>query len=161
MRRRRCLQFSVRTVLVVMTLAALVLGAVFAMPIAVFSYILLVSHVPVVTVFVVCAVYGRGYFRTFSIGAGLPAGLVLFSPYLIQFFYYGFDEFIDDSSGSTTARLVFLGYLAVGVLLCVVHGGLAVVVRWLIEKEREAASELDEAMESTSRSPFDGENRPE
>jgi len=160
-KRRRVLQFSLRTVLVVMTFAALVLGAVFAMPIGVFSYILLVSHVPVVTVFVVCAVYGRGYFRTFAIGAGLPAGLVLFSPYLIQFVYYGFDDFIDESSGSTTARLVFVGYLVVGVLLCVVNGGLAMVVRWLVEKDRETISDCGEVVETTSGAPSEGENVPE
>ena len=70
--RPRPFQFSLRTLIIVMTALAVVCSGLFAGPLwaTVLTALLLTMLTPVA--FTVAVIYGRGYLRTFSIGALFP-----------------------------------------------------------------------------------------
>ena len=155
-----CLQFRLRTVFVLFTLAALALAAVFALPFEEPTYILLTLLTPVPMVFVVCALYGRGYFRTFAIGASLPAAALYFSPYWLQIVFFGLDDIFEADGNPLAARLAVIMGLANSIFFLVSHGLLAMLVRWLIEGAQAGAPRpADES--SVPESPFDSKTSAE
>jgi len=132
--RRGCLQFSLRTAFIVTMLTALALGLVCAMPADYLPVVLLLLHIPAAMVFAVLAIYSRGYWRTFAIGACFPALLFFISPFAFQILYYNLDEFSESSV--VARRLIALAYLVGAFLVFLAHGALAVFVRWLVERQR-------------------------
>ena len=152
--RRGCLQFSLRTALLVMMLAALTLGVLFAVPTDYMPAVLLLLHTPAAMIFAVLAIYSRGYWRTFAIGACFPAFFVFISPFLFQILYYDLDEFSENSV--VLQRLIALAFLVGAFLVFLAHGALAVLVRWLVESQQGRNTDSEPKV-PRAESPFDGE----
>ncbi len=122
------LQFSLRTMLIIMTGFAATLSGVFAGP----DWMRMITAVffttAVTIVLVVVLVYGRGYQRTFCIGALFPSGLVTYqiggSAFMRATYGMGPDEMTE-----LLAAIFLLAYCLV--VLC--GGLLAMGVRWMVE----------------------------
>jgi hypothetical protein len=129
-RRTGCLQFSLRAILVLMTFSALACGLLFAAPaqVSILAVFFVLSLAPIVLT--VWVVYGRGYFRTFAIGALFPGTLVLLYSYIIPFALFDMD--IGDDSVMT--RLAILAYLVGGLIVFCIYGSVAMLARWLVER---------------------------
>jgi hypothetical protein len=130
-------QFQLRTALIVMTALAILLSAVFAgLPgVAMTTAVLLATGIPMCLTIVL--VYGRGYQRTFCIGALFPSGLILSwtAPLSLP---YGL--MIADSDDPQVALVLGIAIL-IGAVVIISFGLAAVGLRWLIERQdREAAS---------------------
>lgn len=156
---RGCVQFSLRTAFVMLTLLAVLLGAVFAIPVDEAAILFLAILFPVPMVFGVCAIYSRGYLRTVAIGACFPALIAFLSPYFMQVLYFGFDEF-DVTHSPTLMRLFLLAYLVIAILVFLAHGVLAVLVRWLVEERQAPGSEAEHEVRKVE-SPFEMETAAE
>lgn len=139
-----------------MMLVALALGAVFTIPVEEPILVLLPLLVPVSLVFAIYAVYSRGYSRTFAMGACFPAFLIYFSPYLFQVLYLGLGLNKIDASSITVQRLIILASFVTVILVFLAHGGLAVLVRWLVERAQEPAVDSEPKV-PRAESPFDVE----
>lgn len=137
-----------------MMLVALALGVVFTIPVEEPILVLLPLLVPVSLIFAIYAVYSRGYSRTFAMGACFPALLIFFSPYLLQILFFGLDE-IDETS-VTVQRLIVLGCFISAILVLSAHGGLAVLVRWLVESQQGRNTDSEPKVPEAE-SPLDGE----
>ena len=157
--RRGCSQYSLRTCFVILTLSALLLAAVFAIPVDEAAILFLAILFPVPMVFGVCAIYSRGYLRTFAIGACFPALIAFLSPYFMQILYFGFEEF-DLVHSPTLMRLLLLAYLVGAILVFLTHGALAVLVRWLVEPRQDQKGDTEHVVPKI-KSPFDAETSPE
>ncbi len=133
-RRLGSLQFSLRAVLLLMTVSALACSLLFAAPIqvTVTSIIFLVTLMPVA--FVTTLTYGQGYARTFAIGAIFPGTIVFLYSYLLAFGILAGDL----SDDSILMRLSIMAYSAGAVLVMLAYGGVAMLVRWLVEPAPEA-----------------------
>ncbi|MEN6452517.1 MAG: hypothetical protein ABFC96_18665 [Thermoguttaceae bacterium] len=140
LRERRPFQFSLRSMFIATTLVALVCGGLFAPISAVVGMTALCLATITPVALTIAIVYGRGYPRTFGIGAIFPAGLMLLwgiSPFSGGLGFVALctdaDSPIDDST--RVAIAVGTGIYA-GFIL--VSGLVAVGVRWLIESPRRA-----------------------
>jgi len=136
--RPRRLQYSLGTLFALTTAAAIACAVFFTLPpwVSVVAAVCVVISMPVVLT--VMLIYGRGYTRTFSIGALFPAGLCL-SPaaasYGLQVAVNTFTE-VFDSLEPNIAVLVFLNvYFAV----VLGNGLLAVGIRRLMEAGQPSA----------------------
>ena len=133
--RPRRFQFGLRGLFVVTTVLAIFCGIVFRLPeqLAVAVSLCLLVSVPVVLTVVL--IHGRGYARTFSLGAMFPAGLMFLSLLLSE---YGFDvlvwEAVDDYLSWHDHRLLLCVFLGAYSVLVVGHGLLAVAVHWLLDR---------------------------
>jgi len=94
-----------------------------------YAILLLRTMMPVVVVSAL--VYGRGYLRTFCIGAIIPAGLQAFSSFSLMMLVL--QPSVWRQAGWST-RQGDLASLVVTGLLTVVAGTVAVIVRFLIER---------------------------
>jgi len=128
---RRLTQFSLRSLLWLTTAVAVVCAVMFQMPDALAIPILMFVTMAMVPVLVTVLIYGRGYQRTFAIGAIFPPGLLLlaFTP-LARFL--GEMPMRMDRSDSVGLR-VFFGVLWIS---SPAMGLLCVGTRWLLEKRR-------------------------
>ncbi len=154
-KRRGCFQFSLRSFLLVMTVVAIGCGLLFGAPIAFGLFLLLFVFTATPLVLTIAIVYGRGYLRTFAIGAMFPGFLALLFSYVML--ANGFDGLDDDDLES---RIYLSAYL---VGLCVVlalYGGTAILVRWIIERWQTQPEEPEPAA-SVPESPFDADMSPE
>jgi hypothetical protein len=146
-RKRRPLQFTLRTLFILTTLTAALCSALFATPVwfAISTVGLLALLIPIGLI--VAIIHARGYFRTFCTGALFPA-----IPPLLVGLYFGAaicwltpgDVFssLGSSFGPADQLHEFHLHLAVGVgtflglmLLC---GSFAMLVRWLVAPRRTA-----------------------
>ncbi len=154
-RRRGCLQFSLRTILVVMTLSALLCGLLFASPgfVGMLTLFFLYTAAPVALTITI--VYGRGYLRTFAIGAMFPGGLAVFFSYAVLF--SGFGGLYEGELG---IRLVLCAYLVGLFVVLGLYGGFAMLVRWLVERWQRPDTETEPEI-SQPESPFEEEAAPE
>jgi len=151
-RRRGCLQFSLRTVLVVMTIAALLCGALFAAP-AIVGFLLtgfVLTAMPLVLT--IMLIYGRGYLRTFAIGALFPGVIVMLYSYAA--FASVLDDLDDALETSWEAGLTMVIYTAFAAFVLALYGGTAMLVRWFIERPRR---EQPVPAQAEPESPFDAE----
>ncbi len=150
-RRRGRLQFSLRGLLVLMTVSAFVCGLLFAAPAWVGLLLVVFQCTAMPVAVTVMIIYGRGYLRTFAIGAMFPGFLALFYSYAVLLSGLGD---LDDESLQT--RLMLAAYLVGLFVVMALYGGTAMVVRWLVE--RWQSSELEPLAEVPRiESPFDEE----
>jgi hypothetical protein len=127
-------QFSLFSMFVVTTAVAITCSLTFSMPVLVaLPGFVLVSMI-VTAVLITVIVYGRGYQRTFCIGAVVPFGVLLFA--------LAFDMvilFLDGPPGprgdALAFRLTVVGFWASSILA----GAICAGVRRLIERRRAAA----------------------
>lgn len=126
-------QYCLRTLLVLTTVLAVACSALFAAParMQVLSALFLVTCWPAILTIIL--IYGRGYARTFSVGALFPAGLVLvFLPLLFLSAYSHIDAW--KLLGEVAALRV-----VIPVVMSIATGLLAMGVRWMIEASRQDA----------------------
>jgi hypothetical protein len=123
---------------VVTTVLAVFCSAVYRLPerLALLASLCLLVSVPVVLTVVL--IHGRGYARTFSVGAMFPAGLSFLSLLLAQ---YGFDAIVFDVINEfldwNDYRLILSVFLGVYSLVVVGNGLLAVAVHWALDRGQE------------------------
>ncbi|MHC4179554.1 MAG: hypothetical protein ACYSWU_18740 [Planctomycetota bacterium] len=124
-------QYSLRTMFIVMTVLAVALSGIFAGPewFSVLTGMFLGLTAPMVLT--VALIYGRGYVRTFCIGALFPAslGLLAIIPGL-SYPFYGMRG--PGPSGSETGLYVGIFVLVAGIVI-IVLGLVAMGVRWMVE----------------------------
>jgi hypothetical protein len=135
-------QYSLRTMFIMMTVLAIALSGLFAGPLWLTMLTGLFLAITAPMVLTILLVYGRGYARTFCIGALFPAGVILFAvgPGLTYPFFRM--EGFGGPPKSETGLVVGIFILGASVVI-VVLGLVAVGVRWMIEaprrrQEREA-----------------------
>jgi len=127
-------QFSLRTLLLLVTAVAVACAAVFQMPGVVAIPLLLFFTAALVPVLVTVIIYGSSYERTFAIGAIFPPALLLsgFTP--LGGVFYGFMGRGGDGLGSESiwVRVVIVGIWVASVVM----GFLCVATRRLLEDQR-------------------------
>lgn len=153
-RRRACFQFSLRSFLVVMTVAAIGCGLLFGAPIAFGFFLLFFVFTAVPLALTIAIVYGRGYLRTFAIGAMFPGGLALLYSYVLL--AGGFGGWDDDLE----TRIYLSAYLVGLFVLLALYGGIAMLVRWILER-RQTNQVEPEPVAPDPESPFDADMRSE
>ena len=136
--RPRSFQFTLRSLLVATTLTAIFLSCLFGGStwVAMFAALLVVFAVPVVLITIL--VYGRGYQRTFCIGALTFAVATLTLPFGIQYEYI-LAMGVDD--GLAPRCYVLIGLLT-GILIAAAFGLLAVMVRRMVESDPSTTEDI-------------------
>jgi hypothetical protein len=140
-------QYSLRTMLIVMTVLAVALSGIFAGPPWASTLTGLLLSLLATMVLTVGIIYGRGYGRTFCIGGLFPAALILIAykpDYMDLVRAIGWQDYYG-TFGSPDEILpwrVALSIFVAGVMI-VVSGLVAMGVRWMMEgsqrrREREA-----------------------
>jgi hypothetical protein len=126
-------QFSLASILLVITLTAAVFSSVLAGSDTVRVAAVSVLTVAVPMVLTVLLVYGRGYLRTFCIGALFPATLI------VPLAFQGLDFFLYDSNrigrlgrAGDQGELLAIAILIYGVVI-LWFGSVAVAIRWRLE----------------------------
>jgi len=146
-------QFTLSQLIVLMTLVAVFCASAISVP-GWLSLILACCFAILLPMgFTVGVVYGRGYQRTFSIGALFPSGFVGLQGFgLIGLsFYPPFGGGPDFDADDRLWVWVFL--LAVGGV-SIAFGLLAMGLRWMIESSRRRRRTDDQPPKPTSESPF-------
>jgi hypothetical protein len=134
------LQFSLRTLLIAMTGLAVFLSGLFAGP----SWMSLITVGVVLMTVSICLTvgvgYGRGYVRTFCIGALFPSGSILTWTSLFGFpiSFYGLSVcegavIFAAPSDATLTKLIMAIAVLIGILVVIAFGFAACGLRWLIE----------------------------
>ena len=124
-------QFTLRTMLIMMTVFSVLLSGLFACPPWVGALIVGVLVVLVPMALTIGVIYGRGNLHTFCIGALYPAGVTLI--FFHRTFYTPFLAGISGRSGSEQAGIFFSIAMAVYSAMVVVFGLLAMGVRRWVE----------------------------
>ena len=130
-------QYSLRTMFIVMTVLAIGVSLLFAAPpiVQVVSAGFFLILLPMVLT--VAIIYGRGYGRTFCIGAIFPAGVAIWPVgYGVPLILYGMDGMDDVGYGPGI-------WVGVAFAVSMLFGLIAMGVRWMIQapqrqQEREA-----------------------
>ena len=148
--RRGCFQFSLRSFLLVMTVAAVGCGLLFGAPITFAFFLVFFVFTAAPLALTIGIVYGKGYLRTFAIGAMFPGGLALLYSYVLL--ASGFDSLDEDLE----TRIYLAAYLGGLFVLLALYGGVAMLVRWLIERWQTKADEPEPGAPAPE-SPFDGD----
>lgn len=128
-------QFSLRSIFVVTTVAAIVLTLLFQVPDPLAVPVLLFATIAFPAVLVTILIYGSGYQRTFSIGALFPLTILLL---LLVFAQSG----VFASSALTLPfdePVLFRTSVGAFWLSSVVIGLLCVATRWELERDRARA----------------------
>ena len=151
-------QFSLRTMFVVTTIAAAVFPLLFASPgiVRMISAAFLLVMFPVVLTTVL--IHGRGYARTFCMGALFPAGTALWPiGQNGSIFMFAWERGVNSLGPIQFGPAVFV-FVTLGT--SIVAGLLAVLVRWLIERQQgtealsgSATTQSDEMHSATSTEP--------
>jgi hypothetical protein len=128
----RPFQFTLRTMFIVTTAAAVACGGLSTPIMGVQAATLLYLALLAPMMLTIAIIYGRGYVRTFAIGASFPALLAVllaFGATVDELFDSRFWQYRDRSPGL---------FLAVAVVLAVIvaTGVIAMGFRWLIESAR-------------------------
>ncbi len=126
------MQFSLRTLFIVTTGLAVTTSGVFAGPTWVSVVTAMVFTAAATIALTVVLIYGRGYQRTFCIGALFPSGLVTYQATgsLLALMWYGM------GTGSGVTALGVAIFLMVYCLVVIAAGLLALGVRWMVESSR-------------------------
>ena len=130
-------QYSLLSLLIVMTIVAVACSGLFAASplIAMLTGLFCVVTLP--AVLTIAVIYGRGWLRTFGIGALFPAGASLFCAYSTGFFSVMF-RFGPLPAGDVRKNLVY--FLIVDFVATVAVGLLAVWTRWLVEESQKPSA---------------------
>ena len=123
------MQFSLRALLSFVTLLAVYLAVVFAIPSGVGYVCLMLATVALLPVIVTGVVYDRGFWRTFWIGCA-AAGVL---PLLIMFVFGSGVIYYDFTSGEELRTHVYI--IATGHGLVVLSGCAALATRILIDRK--------------------------
>jgi len=126
------IQFSLTTLLLVVTVSAICLSIVFYDTGWLRSLLILTLVTAVPVILIVALVYARGYMRTFSIGALVPAGRIFLGISLftvIEFADRGYSELDFGRAPPTAIAILIMFYCAA----LMAFGLLAVVTRWRLE----------------------------
>ena len=133
------LQYSLATVLLIITFAAACFSAVLAGSGTVRLVVVLVLMVTIPMVLTVLLVYGRGYLRTFCIGALFPSGVFFLGggSQLVNFlrFRKDMDLLLAGNSGDVRQEWLAIAILIYGAVI-LVFGLVAVLIRWRLEAPR-------------------------
>ena len=123
-------QFTLRTLMIIITVAAVIFSGLFAGPdwLSAITAALFVLAIPLVLTVVL--VYGRGYGRTFCIGALFPTGVLFVIQGFSRSFFYGGGPFWGGMDGDRFGVIVFL---TVYCILALMAGLLAMGVRKMVE----------------------------
>jgi hypothetical protein len=142
----RPFQFSLRAIFIVMTALAVVCSGLFAGPVwaTVLTGFLLVILTAVA--FTVAVVYGRGYLRTFSVGAIFPCGMLSAWLAMNSYYFIASGELQYGPSGLGTSMSlrarVYVGIITGSVLTATLVCGLfAMLVRWVVERSQRTEPE--------------------
>ncbi len=144
-KRPGCRQFTLRGLLAMMTLAGVLCGLLIGAPLPIRLITATFLFVLAPMVLTVCVIYGRGYFRTFAIGALFPASLSIISAYVLVAYAAEFSA----NDESTLAKLFVLISVAGAFLVFLAYGAIAMGVRWFVERlQPPAESESSDAQAS-------------
>lgn len=137
--RPRRLQYTLRTLFALTTAAAIACAVFFALPpwVSVVAAVCVVVSMPVVLT--VMLIYGRGYTRTFSIGALFPAGFCLLAPMVSYFALALAAEYYENMFDGLEPNIVVLVFLNVYFAVVLGNGLLAVGIRRLMEAGQPTA----------------------
>jgi len=140
--RRRPLQYSLRSMFVVTTAAAIGLSLVVASPDWLLVLLSAILALAIPMVLTVALIYGRGRLRTFAIGALFPAGAVVVIMFTEGPPFFGMRSAL---VGLELERRFFLMFFLVGAgAVSVAFGFLAVWVRRMVETHmRQGRGESD------------------
>lgn len=127
--RGRPFQFTLRTMFIVTTVVAIVCAGLSWPTSSVQLMTTLYLAVTVPMVITVAMIYGRGYVRTFSIGAMFPAGLALW--YALVFTLFLRSPF--QPNDPDTLRWTLMVWTSVATALIILGGLIAMGVRWMVE----------------------------
>jgi hypothetical protein len=142
-RSNRRVQFSLRSLFVLMAVVALLCGLLVAGSPAVRWCTGLALLLLLPLVWTVMLIYGRGYQRTFAIGAMFPGGIVLV--YVSITFYYVALGMLYNVPATTWHDLrdfvgqsatTLAGIAGVELVLSILFGIVATGLRWMIEPRR-------------------------
>ena len=130
-------QFSIGSLLVATAVVAVTCSLFFSMPNGVATPALILITLALPCVFTTIAIYGRGYQRTFSIGALFPAGAMLVCTSLMLLIH-SISAYQNSVSRWTTfvdkVGPYYRPYVGVAWVSSLLFGLLAAVVRWLTER---------------------------
>jgi lysylphosphatidylglycerol synthetase-like protein (DUF2156 family) len=136
----RPFQFTLRTMFLVTTVVAVVLGGL-SVPadwewVRYLTVFYLAVAVPIILV--VMLIYGRGYVRTFAIGALFPAGAILWSAVWLGVVLVAGNPPRDWNlpDGAEARRLMLALGTAIAATMVLLGGLIAVVVRRMVEPRR-------------------------
>jgi hypothetical protein len=136
----RPFQFTLRTMFIITTAVAVACGGL-STPIAgVQAATLLYLALAVLMMLTIALIYGRGYMRTFAIGAMFPAGLavlVAFGGTVDDLFGPRFWQYRERSQGLFLAAAIVLAVI-------VATGVIAMGIRWMVESPEREQSRQDE-----------------
>jgi hypothetical protein len=119
---------------VLMTATALGLGFLVAAPLGLLALTAMLLSIAVPMVLTIGLIYGRGWLRTFCIGALFPAGILFLSavPMLVVSVFDGFDG---GPGGDDVEERLFQGlFVVVAGIVIAAFGLLAIWVRWAVER---------------------------
>lgn len=130
-------QYGLGSLLGLTAVVAVACSLFFSMPPAVATPALAIIAMALPCVFTTVAIYGRGYQRTFSIGALFPAGVMLVCTSLMLLIHSisAYQNRVDQ--WATFAEKVgpyYRPYVAASWGASLVFGGLSALVRWLTER---------------------------
>lgn len=138
---RRPFQYSLRTLFIITTVLAILCAGLFATPdwIRWIIAALCLFFIPVI--FISSVIYCRGYMRTFFIGALITVGpLVAVKVYFSFWFIISFFESSSDSGFAPfMPGMIFFGII----ILSMIAGLTAMLVRWIIESAQRKASQIE------------------
>ena len=128
------MQFRLRTLFGCITALGVYFAVVFALPFAASYVCLMLMSFFMIPVMVTGVVYERGYARTFWIGCA-ASGVI---PLLAMLYFSAAGLYLlYDANGDDESRAISI-LLAVSHALVLLSGGVAVVSRWLIERNHHA-----------------------
>ena len=127
------MQFSLRTMFVLTACVAVACTVLFAVPDPLAVPLLLALTIAVPAVLATFVIYGRGYLRTFCIGALFPTATALYA----SAWFLGFcllDADVSDwyELATEDAAVVYRWYAGISWVLAVVIGLICVGARWLV-----------------------------
>ncbi len=132
-------QFSLAGILIICTILAVCLSAVTSGPPWVVSLTMFLLSLAVPMSLTVTLVYGRGYLRTFCIGALFPCGVMLMGTLSFSSILFMWSDFGGRPSRRDTGMEFLIGILICGVVI-VAFGLLAMLIRWRLEAPLRAAN---------------------
>ena len=121
-------QFGISTMLWATLVTAIACAVLFPMPAVVAIPLILLISVALPAMLTTVVIYGRGYQRTFCIGAMFPSAFFLF---MVPYGGMGMFPWGSPSGDDIVFRMVVCGFWASSLLI----GGVCVGVRRLVEKQ--------------------------
>lgn len=153
------MSFSLKTLFIAVTVAAILLAIFFALPAEISTFVCTLISVVAPAGFVSWIVYGRGYGRAFAIGCTAASAILLFSTSLgilltmslaglgasegsamvptIPVYQVQISPASEGKSGLGSVLMVLVeSPFPLGFSLVLLSGGLSVLVRWLTLRQR-------------------------